>query len=536
MWNILLCLVTASTQVTLVDELEPIYPDHPPVQLEQLLLDVPKGGVAAVHLVIDDCVQGVPVEIVCTGPGLPSPLRYTLLDVPVEENTGPESRTERWDKAENPHVIRDAPFRVYEVLRPINETLSPDQPRVVYRLEWRIPTEATAGTYPVEIDWSQGERRGEHHLELAIHNVQLPAPGSETLGYTNWFSPNLIAKWHDLPLWSDAHFEMMRRYAKLMVHGRQNMFWIRWPDFFQKQDGAWVLDAQRLRRYVNVFSDAGLYWLEGAPFAGRPGGDWSSSQLELKIGKQLMTSPEGQLAFADQARQMRAVIDAEDWGGRWVQHIADEPTDTNASDYTVASEMVRMHLGDLPTFEATMTRSLVGAVDMWCPQVQEWQANRDFFDERQRDGDRVWVYTCLRPGGPWLNRLLDQERLRQVYFGWGAAKEGWDGYLHWGFNHWKADPFTQSVVDHPAMPKTDNRLPAGDTHVVYPGLEEPWSGLRFEAHRIGLEDHALLQMLRAEQSEAIIDTVYRAADDWDGSVSKYRAARRQLLQAASEQP
>lgn len=530
----MLCTVAAASQVYVVDELEPIYPDQQPVPLVGQVLDAPRGGVAAVHLVLDGCQQGVPIQIEASRVGGQDPLLFQLIDVPVEENTGPQSRTERWDQAENPHVIRDAPFRVYEVLSPISDQqVLPSQSRTVIRLEWRIPADAPPGVYPFVLDWIQGAEQGRQELDLHIHAVQLPAPGPDTLGYTNWFSPQLIAKWHEVPLWSDAHFDMMRQYAALMAHGRQNMFWIRWPDFFAKVDGQWVLDDARLRRYVAVFCDAGLYWMEGAPFAGRPGGDWSSDRLELKMGKQLMTTPEGRQAFAQQARQIRAVIDAEGWRSRWVQHIADEPTDANANDYAMAAEMVRAQLGALPTFEATMTRSLVGAVDMWCPQVQEWYANQDFFEARQQAGDQVWVYTCLRPGGPWLNRLLDQERLRQVYFGWGAAKEGWDGYLHWGLSHWKADPFQQSVVDHPAMPGTNNRLPAGDTHVLYPGTDGPWSGLRFEAHRMGLEDHALLQMLPQDQSRILIDALYQAGDNWEHSVPTYRAVRRQLLQAAS---
>ena len=67
-----------------------------------------------------------------------------------------------------------------------------------------------------------------------------------------------------------------------------------------------------------------------------------------------------------------------------------------------------------------------------------------------------------------------------------AALDRLDGFLHWGLNQYHADPFAQSVVDHTAAPGTENRLPAGDTHVLYPGPDGPWSSVRFEAHRIGL--------------------------------------------------
>jgi hypothetical protein len=79
------------------------------------------------------------------------------------------------------------------------------------------------------------------------------------------------------------------------------------------------------------------------------------------------------------------------------------------------------------------------------------------------------------------------ELLRPALFGWAAARFGLDGFLHWGFNHYGRgqDPFQQSVVGHGG----GNFLPAGDTHIVYPGTGGPWSSLRLEAQREGFEDY-----------------------------------------------
>lgn len=532
MHGLMMTLVIMTVDLSLIDELEPLYPDRVSPVIEEVRLDAARGTVAGIHLVLGDAAE--PAILKFDGAGRFAHRWYRLHDVPVEENTGLGSRTERFKGDVNPHVIRRAPFRIYEAMEPVD---GPIVGEGAYRLEIQVPAETAPGTFETAIEVSQGTDLKRHPLTLVVHEAVVPPPGRDTLGYTNWFSPSNIAAYHDLEPWSEPHWDMMRRYAKLMAKGRQNMFWVRWPDFFSEQDGVWILNDERLIRYVDLFTGAGLYWIEGAPMAGRPGGDWGSAVLELKLGRVPMTGDEGRVVFADQCRQLREVIEAHGWSDRWVQHIADEPTDVNAADYAIAATMMREHLPGLPVFEATMSRALVGAVDMWCPQVQAWQAEQEFFGERKVAGDRVWVYTCLRPGGPWLNRLLDQERLRQVYFGWGAAKNGWDGYLHWGLNHWKADPFEQSVVDHPAMPNTDNRLPGGDTHVVFPGVNGPWSGLRFEAHRIGMEDHELLSQLSAcnpQKSAIIIDDIFRGADDYETKVPRYRAARRLLLEALDE--
>jgi hypothetical protein len=218
----------------------------------------------------------------------------------------------------------------------------------------------------------------------------------------------------------------------------------------------------------------------------------------------------------------------------YLQHVTDEPTDKNAASYKALVERVRKVMPGVCIFEATMSRELVGAVDAWCPQVQKYQQNRDFFEARKEAGDTVWVYTCLVPGGPWLNRLLDQERLRPVYMGWALARYDLAGFLHWGFNHYRkdVDPFETSVVPHGDGPP--NFLPAGDSHVAYPGKDGPWSGIRFEAHRIGMEDAELLNLLKArdpDRAAAIMDLVFRAFDDYDTEVPAYRAARLELLQA-----
>ena len=87
--------------------------------------------------------------------------------------------------------------------------------------------------------------------------------------------------------------------------------------------------------------------------------------------------------------------------------------------------------------EATNDRDgIAGAVDIWCPLINDFQENEAFFREREKLGEKVLVYTCLIPGGKWLNRTLDMEKLRQVYFGWGAAHYDTGGYLHWGLNQY----------------------------------------------------------------------------------------------------
>ena len=54
------------------------------------------------------------------------------------------------------------------------------------------------------------------------------------------------------------------------------------------------------------------------------------------------------------------------------------------------------------------------AADVGENVIRDYQRHRKEFRAYQALGDKVWFYTCCFPGGPWLNRLLDQELLRPV--------------------------------------------------------------------------------------------------------------------------
>ncbi len=549
-------LLVALPQVGIADELAPAFPDTAfadaiPRAIEgsarSYSTETARGMRTAIQVFVqapDGAVVGLSVRSIDAGLDDPAVSITRLHAVPVEENTGIVSRTELFDGELNPHVIRRAPFLVFDPIEPLRLTSGKSTLQataiakhggVAFLLS---QTPEQVGNLQVLVH-AQAQGNGEDfRWQVKVHDFALPPRKDWGFAYTNWFSPEEIAQRHGLEAWTPPFWVMLRRYADLMARGGQDTFWLRWQDFFtQGNGGRWNLDHDRLERYVRTFLDAGFHWIEGAPIAYRPEGDWSKDWLELRFGKLPATGKEGQVALRQVASQMRSAFRTNDWSRQWIQHIADEPTDVNAIDYRKLSDLLRKQLPGVPIVEATMTRELAGAIDIWCPQVHKFQANREFFLERQAAGDQVWTYTCLVPGGLWLNRLLDQERLRQVYLGWAGAHFDTQGFLHWGLNHYKADPFAQSVVDHPAQPNTKNKLPAGDTHVIYPGTYGPWSSTRFEAHRIGLEDLAMLRVVQVanpERAAELIEQVFRGYDDWEPSTENYRTTRAQLLRATAE--
>jgi hypothetical protein len=92
-------------------------------------------------------------------------------------------------------------------------------------------------------------------------------------------------------------------------------------------------------------------------------------------------------------------------------------------------------------------------------------------------------------------------------------------------------------IDSSAVPGEHQYLPAGDSHILYPIHDGPLSSHRFEAHRIGIEDHELLSMVKAHnpaKADRIIGTVVQGFDKYTADVDAYRKARQALLEAADE--
>ncbi|MCI0512332.1 DUF4091 domain-containing protein, partial [candidate division KSB1 bacterium] len=381
---------------------------------------------------------------------------------------------------------------------------------------------------------------GDHvetlEFDVIVHRAKIPPVTRATVSYINWLNPDNICSIHGLEKWSEPFWEMLARYAQVIAHGRQNAFWFLWPDYFTFDSTGNVIAFRRdrLERYIRTFLEAGLSTIHGAPMVGRR--NWTGSlDLLLSVraadGKEVdAVSARGKRMLAQMAARIITVMQENQWDGQWLQGLFDEPEDAYVDRYRELINVLRGLKPDIRILEATMTMKVAGLVNVWCPQVQEYQANQRFFDQRKELGDQVWVYTCLSPGGPWLNRLLDQERLRQVYIGWALAKYNLQGFLHWGLNFHTSKPFDELVRFH----MEGQYLPAGDSHILYPVHEGPLSSHRFEAHRIGMEDFELLAQLKlhdAPRAQQIMAQVLQGFDQYSKDVDVYRAAKKMLLDA-----
>lgn len=568
-----------SFRAALFDELEPIYPDtNVNTGVSAYTVAGCNGTYVGVQIAVSGLVPGIPLTFEVEGPHRAYKL-FEMIPVPVEVNTGAVQRSEYLKDDHNENVIRRAPFYVYEALKPIFNLTRPQYSTAAF--VFRTPIEYCRKAE--QFSFSITLRHGDAVRTLILHTERYPAnvnPASpHDPQFVNWFDYHNIAKWHNAPMWSAEYEEMVYRYLRAARYTRQNVMAIPGTLLFSvAENGSLQFEAERLDLLLRAAKRAGIALFQGGAFCSRASSlvddddfyhslDHDHFTSPEQIGQAFkrrafdefdygtdavfsltgasMSSSEGQNQLKSALCSLYAYLKARGLCDVWTQSCLDEPNDALCNVYHTISAITRECMPNIPILEPVLpTEGVIGDLDIWCPSLDVYERNKTFFDARVKAGDRIYIYSCLTPGGNYLNRLLDMERLRVVYLAWSMMRyPDIMGYLHWGANYTcgnnpferQAAMFSEQVLEY--HPKYANFLPAGDECIFYPGFDQPMISTRSEAHRIGFEDLALLKKLhekRPDRAEEIVKKLFRRFDEYEKSVSLYRTVRKELLEAVCE--
>ena len=137
----------------------------------------------------------------------------------------------------------------------------------------QIPEAQPAGKYSGTISVTAGKTY-ELQLMLTISDRILPAPKDWTFQLDYWQHPAAIARVHHEKLWSDAHFERMRKYYTMLANAGQKVItasivdepWghqtyddypglIKWT---KQKNGTWVYDYSLFDKYIEFVMSCGI--------------------------------------------------------------------------------------------------------------------------------------------------------------------------------------------------------------------------------------------------------------------------------------
>jgi hypothetical protein len=461
---------------------------------------------------------------------------YQLVAVPVEKNTGPIAFVVEEGELAEGYTTRPAPFEVYDAMKPLSENaLTSDHVEAFY-FYWKVPENASTGSFSGHVLFEIGNLQFSVAVDLEVCKAVVPEQG--TLYVTNWFSLQNMATRHNIEMWSERHWEMIRLYGKIMRRARQTHFWvpINIVEISKSAEGRYAFDFTKVERLIKMYFNLGFTFIEGGHVGTRT--QFNNSEFVLTADKNIKAvSPEGYAFLAQYLTAWNSFLSEHGWLDKIVQHVADEPVKNSAQEYRILSGIVRKFMPGVPLIDAIGSYELGGSVDIWVPTNNHYQENRDKFEALRELGDKLWFYTCCVPGGYYMNRLMDVPLLRSRYLHWGNYLYNLEGFLHWGFNHYEQaqDPFKQSCPVHVAG-NSDRRLPAGDTHLVYPGTEGPWSSVRLEAMRAGAEDYELLKLLslkNKKEADLLASSCLQSFNKANVDPKHFETVHRRLLELLS---
>ncbi len=448
---------------------------------------------------------------------------YTLTPVQVERNQGisPENYAPHYPE-------RVAPYWLYDCLRPFDGTLDLTDGVGGLYVAVKIERDAVPGDYAASVTVGDAVIP----MALKIYAATLP---EESMKMIVGFSLGAVAKYHDTPFGSDEFMSLSEKYLAMLRRMHQNMMYTGGITAKSVGENKWEFDFSAFIAQVKAYEKAGMRYFN-APSVG-----WRKSWHESTIfvnGNIPSMSYEGYCYLTQYLPALRDVLRENGWLDRFVMGVADEPNNENCTEFRALCGLIRKIVPEIRLIDAMSYGNLHGALDIWVPLNAEYDRHREQLESLRAAGDEIWHYVCCGPREPgYINRFMDYPLLSTRYLHWGNYKYNLTGFLHWAANCYQPgqNPFTQNCPEHH---NTDSVcfLPAGDTHVIYPGKGEPWMSIRLEAERESAEEYELLKELAKTdraKADAICETVFRSFKDVEYDVAKFTETKKRLLEALS---
>ena len=521
------------------DENTWLYPDRTP-EKQDISLYLARGGHTAVQLVTD-----AEENVFSLSASLPAGVHaewYQLCPTYVEENSGPATLTTLdYDRVKD-FVTRQTPFSVFDITFPIKNpekaVLRPGCPAAFFVrfsadrdvspvsgeavLSVRSETDSTSVSFP-----------------LTVTNAEIPALSETGFGVCNWLKWHDIANAHKVPLRSPAFWEITDRYMEALQEVRTNHFLLPAGEPVRDENGDVVsFDFSFCEEMAEHALAHGFSYIYGG-FVARFR-EWDHPEIYLLWDWDKGTEVTGQEGFRQLRIYFRSLWDMvcrHGWQDKWMQCLVDEPQFQNSMHYRALSCICRQCMPGVTIHDPVESTEVGGAMDIWCVKQAVFAKYRDIYKKLQAQGEHLWVYTCGFPAGKWMNRTTDLPLAAGRLPFWMCALEGFEGFLHWGFNAWGGvDPYT-----HNCFPSGSVLLPPGDGFIVYPGNtasvgepEYPNNGapvlsVRAHGQLFGAEDCELLRKLPEEKRNALCNKLCRDFEDYENDPARLAAVRRELL-------
>ena len=525
------------------------FPDSPLGAMpSRLHICCAKNGKAGIQVLFQCPATSGRIDVSC--PGFTAEI-FQMIDIPVEYNTGngvDQGGAMVLLSGSCPnYAVRQAPFRVYDCLRPMDSG--------------EIPASGGLVSAYIRLTPDASLPAGEHSIALTLHNggqshtctiscrVYPFAFDENLFQTTNWFSVAAMENMHGVKRGTPAFLDVVRAYARSMrsVHQKVFLLWMHEDLSERRTQKPYHFDFEDMKPIIEIFFEEGFDTFETGGIICRGyradgSQDMYTADFKCSANPEIsVDSDEGYALLCCEMEAFSAFLKRNGWENRVLFHVMDEPDVHYKSDadlqarrvqFFMAANIVRRYLPGVRIIEAVKTTLFRGGIDIMVPITDSYQQNKQTFDDAIAQGDEVWTYVCCAPEGKWLNRFLDQPLINGRLLFWGCAANRLAGYLHWGYNQFSGVPNPFEATSAHNWTGIGTNFPCGDAFIVYPGDSGPWPSMRLEAERMGAQEAAMLRALLHRDPaahDALIARVFRAFDDYDNTPETLNTLHEELL-------
>ncbi len=363
-----------------------------------------------------------------------------------------------------------------------------------------VPRDIQPGQQEITVtvnDNTTNEAIGELRLKVNIVDRQLPEPQNYSFNTNFWQQPYSVARYYGVEKWSQAHYDALRPYLELLARCGQKsvtaiLFYEPWGAqsidkhdemirSTKKKDGTWAYDYTVFDHYVALCDSCGINgqincfsmvpWDMNFRYYDEDGNQHETGKITTASAEYKEIWTNFLKAFADHLKE-------KGWFDKTYIAMDERGLGDMQNAYNLLQEAVPgMKMSLAGNYHSELYDKLQDYCVAWQQRFTDAQ-----LASRQQKGWVTTTYTACPDLAPNLETYNDPADI--AYLPLYCIANGFNGFLHWSWMQWVADPLTDS---------RGSLFPAGDYYCIYPG---PRSSVRYERYIEGVQQAEKVKVLR----------------------------------------
>lgn len=411
---------------------------------------------------------------------------------------------------DDPDYISKEPGLFPDILMPIkNNTI---EATGWYQSIWiNIRGSDKCGVHKIKVTLITEDTSKSCEIKYEILPITLP---ESNIVFTQWFHTDCIAKYYNVPVWSEKHWEYIEKFIQMAVKYGMNM--ILTPLFtppldteiggerptvqlikVSVTDKGYIFDFENLKRWIKLCKKCGIQHFEmshlftqwGAKYTPKIIAEVNGTEQQI-FGWNVSATDENYKCFLKHfLPKLIVFLKSEDVYDETYFHISDEPGEENLGDYLNAKNILLPYIDEDKIIDAISDYELYKTGVVKTPVVAI-----DHMNKFIGNVDDLWGYYCCMQLNGVSNRMIAMPSSRNRYIALQMFKFKLKGFLQWGYNYYYNE-LSRKMINPFFQTDGECTYPAGDPFSVYPGDDGPIASIRLVVFYHALQDLSAMRLL-----------------------------------------